>query len=73
VKITDTIGIVPFFDMGAAFASETPDFNGLRYSAGIGLRYYTAIGPVRLDFAVPINPQQGDSGYGIYVSLGQSF
>jgi translocation and assembly module TamA len=73
VKITDTIGIVPFFDMGAAFASETPDFSGLRYSAGIGLRYYTPIGPVRLDFAVPINPQQGDSGYGIYVSLGQSF
>ncbi|HKD27634.1 MAG TPA: BamA/TamA family outer membrane protein, partial [Xanthobacteraceae bacterium] len=35
--------------------------------------YYTAIGPVRLDFAVPINRQQGDSGYGIYVSLGQSF
>ena len=73
VKITDTIGIVPFFDMGAAFASEWPDFNGLRYSAGIGLRYYTAIGPVRLDFAVPINRQQGNSGYGIYVSLGQSF
>ena len=73
VRITDTIGIVPFFDMGAAFASEWPDFNGLRYSAGIGLRYYTAIGPVRLDFAVPINRQQGNSGYGIYVSLGQSF
>jgi translocation and assembly module TamA len=73
VKITDTIGIVPFVDMGAAFASETPDFHGLRYSAGIGLRYYTAIGPVRLDFAVPINPQEGDSRYGIYVSLGQSF
>lgn len=73
LKITDTIGIVPFFDMGAAFASETPDFDGLRYSAGIGLRYYTALGPIRLDFAVPLNPRVGDSRYGIYVSLGQSF
>jgi len=73
MRITDTIGIVPFFDMGAAFASETPDFDGLRYSAGIGLRYYTALGPIRLDFAVPLNRRDGDSRYGIYVSLGQSF
>jgi translocation and assembly module TamA len=73
VKITDTIGIVPFFDMGSAFASEIPDFNGLRYSAGVGLRYYTALGPIRFDVAVPLNPRPGDSKYGIYVSLGQSF
>lgn len=73
VKVTDTIGIVPFFDMGAAFASETPDFDGLRYSAGIGLRYYTALGPIRLDLAFPLNPREGDSSYGIYISLGQSF
>jgi translocation and assembly module TamA len=73
VKITDTIGIVPFLDMGSAFASEIPDFNGLRYSAGVGLRYYTALGPIRFDVAVPLNPRAGDSKYGIYVSLGQSF
>ncbi|MGU3496708.1 autotransporter assembly complex protein TamA [Xanthobacteraceae bacterium A53D] len=73
VKITDTIGVVPFFDMGAAFASEVPDFSAMYYSVGIGLRYYTAVGPVRLDFAVPLNPPEGDSKYGVYLSLGQSF
>ncbi|MDQ8728414.1 autotransporter assembly complex family protein [Bradyrhizobium sp. LHD-71] len=73
VKVTDTIGIVPFVDAGAAFASEVPDFDGLRYSAGIGLRYYTALGPIRLDFAVPLNRQKDDARYGIYVSLGQAF
>lgn len=73
IKITDTIGLVPFFDMGAAFASEMPDFDNLRYSAGIGLRYYTALGPIRFDFAVPLNPQDGDSHYGFYISLGQAF
>ncbi len=72
-KLTDTIGIVPFFDMGAAFASEMPDFSAMYYSAGIGLRYYTAVGPVRLDFAVPLNPVSGDSKYGVYLSLGQAF
>lgn len=73
IKITDTIGIVPFFDMGSAFSTEFPDFDGLKYAAGIGLRYYTAIGPLRFDFAVPLNPGPDDGSYGIYVSLGQAF
>lgn len=73
IRITDTIGIVPFVDMGSAFASEYPDFSSMKYSAGIGLRYYTPIGPLRLDFAVPLNPGPYDGDYGVYVSLGQAF
>lgn len=73
IKVTDTIGIVPFFDMGAAFEDEAPDFSGLHYAAGLGLRYYTSIGPVRLDAAIPLNPRHDDDGYGIYVSIGQAF
>ncbi|MGE0006391.1 MAG: autotransporter assembly complex family protein [Parvibaculaceae bacterium] len=73
VRITDTIGLVPFFDMGAAFEDEVPDFSGLRYAAGLGLRYYTSIGPIRLDGAIPLNPRDDDDGYGIYVSVGQAF
>ncbi|KIZ39142.1 autotransporter assembly complex protein TamA, partial [Rhodopseudomonas palustris] len=49
LKVTDTIGVVPFIDMGGAFQSAYPDFKEpLRYAAGLGLRYYTAIGPIRL-------------------------
>jgi translocation and assembly module TamA len=73
IKVTDTIGIVPFFDMGAAFEDEFPDFSGLHYAAGLGLRYYTSIGPIRLDAAIPLNPRDDDDGYGIYVSIGQAF
>jgi translocation and assembly module TamA len=73
VRITDTIGVVPFFDMGAAFEEEIPDFTDLHYAAGLGLRYYTAIGPIRLDAAIPLNPRHDDDGYGIYVSIGQAF
>ncbi|WP_244669746.1 autotransporter assembly complex family protein [Kaistia sp. 32K] len=73
IKVTDTIGIVPFFDMGAASEGSVPDLGDLKYSAGLGLRYYTGIGPVRLDVAIPLNPEPDDKGYGIYISLGQSF
>ncbi len=59
--------------MGSAFASQTPDFDDMKYSAGIGLRYYTAIGPLRIDLAFPLNPGPEDGDFGLYVSLGQAF
>ncbi len=74
IKVTDTIGIVPFVDAGGAFESEYPDFEEkLRVAAGIGLRYYTAIGPIRLDVAAPLNRRAGDRPVAIYVSIGQAF
>jgi translocation and assembly module TamA len=73
IKVTDTIGIVPFFDIGGASEGSVPDLDDLRYAAGLGLRYYTGIGPVRLDVAIPLDPEPDDAGYGIYISLGQSF
>ena len=42
VKVTDTLGFVPFVDAGNAFAASAPDFSQpLHWAAGIGLRYYT--------------------------------
>ncbi len=75
IKITDAIGIVPFFDAGGAYTSRAPDpFGfGTKYSAGLGLTYATAIGPIRLDVATPINPRRGDLPVVLYVSIGQSF
>jgi translocation and assembly module TamA len=74
VKITDTIGIVPFVDAG--YVAETTLFHGneeFRWAAGLGLRYYTAVGPIRLDVAVPINPGAGDPNFALYFGIGQSF
>ena len=74
IKVTDNIGVVPFFDIGGAYASQLPDFRGdTRMSAGIGLRYYTGIGPIRLDVAFPITPRPGDQPVVLYVSIGQAF
>ena len=74
VKVTDTIGVVPFFDTGNAFASSAPDFSRpLQMAAGLGLRYYTSIGPLRLDVAAPLNRRPGDKPAAVYISIGQSF
>ncbi|MBC7905432.1 MAG: outer membrane protein assembly factor [Rhodospirillaceae bacterium] len=75
VKVTDTIGLVPFVEAGNAYETRLPrPGDGLRWGAGMGLRYFTPIGPVRADVAVPINPRSGiDDSYQIYLSLGQAF
>lgn len=74
-KLTDTIGIVPFLDAGSDYSTIVPKLDSKLYlGAGIGLRYYTAIGPVRFDIATPLNPHsRGDAPIQIYVSLGQAF
>ncbi len=76
VKVTDDIGIVPFVEGGNVFDDEVPDFSEeLQWAAGLGFRYYTAVGPLRLDVAVPVNPRDDDidDAFQFYISLGQAF
>ncbi|WP_281301238.1 MULTISPECIES: autotransporter assembly complex family protein [unclassified Iodidimonas] len=73
VKISKSIGIVPFVDAGEITGSTTPQFEDLRWGAGIGFRYHTSFAPVRIDLATPINRRPGDNRIQLYISLGQSF
>jgi translocation and assembly module TamA len=74
IKITETIGIVPFFDAGSYYESPVPQLDRtLLYGVGLGLRYYTAFGPLRLDLATPLHKRNGDSPIQVYISLGQAF
>ena len=74
LRVTDTIGIVPFVDIGAAYEDPLPDFSEeFRIGAGIGLSYHTPLGPLRFDVAVPVNRKSGDPSFAFYVGLGQSF
>jgi translocation and assembly module TamA len=66
-------GVVPFIDGGNIYRKEYPSFKGFRYGAGIGARYYSSFGPIRIDVGTPINPQRGDSRITVFVSLGQAF
>ena len=73
IGITETIGIVPFVDAGTVSTSSVPDFDDIRVGAGVGLRYATPFGPIRLDVAVPLNKYPGGSSFGIYAGIGQAF
>jgi translocation and assembly module TamA len=65
-------GAVAFVDMGNVSTGGLPGGQP-RVGAGMGLRYFTPIGPIRADIALPLMKQQGSSGYGLYLGIGQAF
>lgn len=69
-----SLQIVPFFDLGTVARASTPDFRFVQYGAGLGIRYKTGFGPIRVDVGVPLNRNpMFDSPVAVYVSLGQAF
>lgn len=74
-RATEQFGLVAFVDGGSVFGSSLPNFDEpLRYGAGVGVRYFSPIGPFRLDVAFPLNkPDNVNDSFQIYVSIGQAF
>jgi translocation and assembly module TamA len=72
-RIVGNIGAVGFLDAGQVNATPAPFGGTLRVGAGVGARYYTAIGPIRLDVAVPLNKPPGGDTFELYIGLGQAF
>ena len=66
-------GVVPFFDGGSLTTKALPDFKNWRFATGIGVRYYSSFGPIRVDFGIPLDRQKGDGPFAVTVSLGQAF
>ena len=67
------LGVVPFVDAGTVGDDPRPSFDEIKVGAGVGFRYYTSFGPLRLDLAIPLNPGPGDPDVGVYVALGHTF
>ncbi|SOC07995.1 autotransporter secretion outer membrane protein TamA [Rhodobacter sp. JA431] len=73
VGVTKSIGVVAFYDAGFVGAGGFSDTEGdWQSGAGLGLRYKTPIGPIRLDVAAPVSGDTGD-GPQIYLGIGQTF
>ena len=72
-RLNEQFGLVTFADVGNATENIAPAFTDLKVGLGVGVRYLTPVGPVRLDLAVPLQRQSGDPRVAIYVGLGQAF
>ena len=71
-KVTDSLGFVAFLDAGKLYTENFPQFDtDMDLGAGAGIRYYTPIGPLRLDVGVPL--KNVDPPVQIYLSIGQAF
>jgi translocation and assembly module TamA len=66
-------GVVPFVDAGNIYSGALPKLTGLRVGTGIGVRYHTNFGPIRVDVGTPLNRRPGEPRVAVYVSLGQAF
>ncbi len=68
-----SLGAVAFVDAGQVGQSSAPFTGTLFEGAGVGARYYTSIGPIRLDVAVPLDKRRKDAILEAYIGLGQAF
>ena len=74
-NLTRSFQLASFLDTGNVYP-ETRDLalSDLRWSAGLGLRYRTPIGPIRLDWGYVLDPQPGDEGRSrFHLSIGHAF
>jgi translocation and assembly module TamA len=73
VRVTDAITLVGFYDWGFVAAESFTDGGDTHAGAGLGIRYNTGIGPIRLDLATPVSGAADASDFYIYVGIGQAF
>ncbi|MCX5615813.1 BamA/TamA family outer membrane protein [Bombella sp. TMW 2.2559] len=72
-RLPKNFGLAAFADAGQVSSNSMPGHGKLRVGCGGGVRYFTPIGPVRLDVAVPLNrPNRGDK-WELYLGLGETF
>ena len=70
-----TLRIFTFFDGGNVWGNEgdSTGANGLRYSYGTGLEWISPIGPLKLDFGLPLIKHAGDQYQKFQFQIGTSF
>ncbi len=74
-NLTRSFQLASFLDTGNVYLeAREVDLGALRWSAGLGLRYRTPIGPIRLDWGYVLDPAPGDQGRSrFHLSIGHAF
>lgn len=71
-RISQQWGAVVFAEGGTVSRNLVPDAEYL-FGVGVGLRFYSPVGVIRLDLATPLIRRRGDSIIQFYISIGQAF
>lgn len=73
-QVTEKIELVGFYDWGAVGPDSWIDDSAeSQAGAGLGIRYDTGLGPIRLDVATPVSGEDEGNGVEIYLGIGQAF
>ena len=73
-RLFGNFGAVGFIDAGVVGPDSWVDFSeDVRVGVGGGVRYYTGLGPIRVDVAFPLNKTSGDPDFALYAGIGQAF
>lgn len=73
-RVWGDIGGVLFIEAGSVSPRAFPDFDeGMQVAAGLGLRYYSPVGPLRFDVGFPLNGRDADDPFQFYLAIGQAF
>ncbi|HEY1506610.1 MAG TPA: BamA/TamA family outer membrane protein, partial [Stellaceae bacterium] len=72
-RFLENFGTAVFVDAGQVSAGDLPFSGTVRIGTGFGLRYYTPVGPIRVDVALPVNRPPGGDKFEFYIGLGQAF
>jgi len=69
------LGGAAFYDVGNVYTNVTFKnfFTDLSHTVGLGLRYKTPVGPVRIDIGYLVNPPPGVKSHQVFITLGQAF
>jgi translocation and assembly module TamA len=74
-RIGQDWGVVGFIDVGGVSGGRAPDWpDRIGTGVGLGVRYHTAIGPIRADIGFPIaGKRDGDADWQFYFGIGQAY
>lgn len=74
VDVSTNFGVVGFYDYGFVGETSIPFEDGDWHAgAGLGIRYNTGLGPIRVDIATPASGPDAGQSVSFYVGIGQSF
>ena len=72
-RIGKSFGAAVFVDAGQIGRSSAPFTGAVFEGVGVGARYYTSLGPIRFDIAIPLEKRRKDELLEAYIGLGQAF